>query len=130
MSNNEIGQVIDTLRSMFGGDQSSRRNAYETFERMKLDNRFTSMLCTIFANSNNNNIDITTRQLAGLTLKNVIESARAKLGEHVFREAGRVALDTINNLNAKVLAKTAGTFPIPVALVPGHLSDDDIDASS
>ena len=28
------------------------------------------------------------------------------------------------------LAKTAGTFPIPVALVPGHLSDDDIDASS
>ena len=28
------------------------------------------------------------------------------------------------------LAKTAGTFPIPVALVPGHLSDEDIDASS
>src|SRR5215510_3252652 len=28
------------------------------------------------------------------------------------------------------LAKTAGTFPIPVALVPGHLSDDEIDASS
>jgi nucleotide-binding universal stress UspA family protein len=26
------------------------------------------------------------------------------------------------------LAKTAGTFPIPVALVPGHLSDDDLDA--
>jgi nucleotide-binding universal stress UspA family protein len=28
------------------------------------------------------------------------------------------------------LGKTAGTFPIPVAIVPGHLSDDDIDASS
>jgi nucleotide-binding universal stress UspA family protein len=28
------------------------------------------------------------------------------------------------------LAKTAGQFPIPVAIVPGHLSDDDIDASS
>ncbi len=28
------------------------------------------------------------------------------------------------------LAKTAGTFPIPVAVVPGHLKDDDIDASS
>jgi nucleotide-binding universal stress UspA family protein len=28
------------------------------------------------------------------------------------------------------LAKIAGTFPIPVAIVPGHLSDDDIDASS
>jgi hypothetical protein len=28
------------------------------------------------------------------------------------------------------LAKTAGQFPIPVAVVPGHLSDDDIDASS
>ena len=28
------------------------------------------------------------------------------------------------------LTKTAGTFPIPVAIVPGHLSDDDIDASS
>ena len=28
------------------------------------------------------------------------------------------------------LAKAAGTFPIPVAIVPGHLSDDDIDASS
>ncbi len=28
------------------------------------------------------------------------------------------------------LAKTAGMFPIPVAIVPGHLSDDDIDASS
>ena len=27
------------------------------------------------------------------------------------------------------LAKTAGTFPIPVAIVPGHLSDEDIDAS-
>ncbi|MGH6990661.1 MAG: universal stress protein [Stellaceae bacterium] len=26
------------------------------------------------------------------------------------------------------LAKTAGTFPIPVAIVPGHLSDDDLDA--
>ena len=28
------------------------------------------------------------------------------------------------------VAKAAGTFPIPVAIVPGHLSDDDIDASS
>ena len=28
------------------------------------------------------------------------------------------------------LAKTAGQFPIPVAIVPGHLSDDEIDASS
>jgi nucleotide-binding universal stress UspA family protein len=28
------------------------------------------------------------------------------------------------------LAKTAGTFPIPLAIVPGHLSDGDIDASS
>jgi nucleotide-binding universal stress UspA family protein len=28
------------------------------------------------------------------------------------------------------LAKSAGTFPIPVAIVPGHLSDEDIDASS
>ena len=28
------------------------------------------------------------------------------------------------------LAKTAGQFPIPVAVVPGHLSDADIDASS
>ena len=28
------------------------------------------------------------------------------------------------------LAKTAGTFPIPVAIVPGHLSDAEIDASS
>ena len=26
--------------------------------------------------------------------------------------------------------KTAGTFPIPIALVPGHLNDEDIDASS
>jgi nucleotide-binding universal stress UspA family protein len=28
------------------------------------------------------------------------------------------------------LAKTAGAFPIPVAIVPGHLSDEEIDASS
>ena len=28
------------------------------------------------------------------------------------------------------LAKSAGTFPIPVAIVPGQLSDKDIDASS
>ena len=28
------------------------------------------------------------------------------------------------------LAKSAGQFPIPVAIVPGHLNDDDIDASS
>jgi nucleotide-binding universal stress UspA family protein len=28
------------------------------------------------------------------------------------------------------LSKTAGQFPIPVAIVPGHLSDEDIDASS
>jgi nucleotide-binding universal stress UspA family protein len=26
------------------------------------------------------------------------------------------------------LAKTAGTFPIPVAIVPGHLSDGELDA--
>ncbi len=26
------------------------------------------------------------------------------------------------------LAKTAGEFPIPVAIVPGHLSDEDLDA--
>ncbi len=26
------------------------------------------------------------------------------------------------------LCKTASTFPIPVAIVPGHLSDDDLDA--
>jgi nucleotide-binding universal stress UspA family protein len=28
------------------------------------------------------------------------------------------------------LARSAGTFPIPVALVPGHLSDEDLDAMS
>jgi len=28
------------------------------------------------------------------------------------------------------IAKNAGTFPIPVAIVPGHLADEDIDASS
>ena len=28
------------------------------------------------------------------------------------------------------LCKSAGSFPIPVAIVPGHLSDEDIDASS
>jgi nucleotide-binding universal stress UspA family protein len=28
------------------------------------------------------------------------------------------------------LAKTAGTFPIPVAIVPGHLSDEELDALS
>jgi nucleotide-binding universal stress UspA family protein len=28
------------------------------------------------------------------------------------------------------LAKSAGTFPIPVAIVPGHLSDEDIDSMS
>ncbi|HZP76184.1 MAG TPA: universal stress protein [Pseudolabrys sp.] len=26
------------------------------------------------------------------------------------------------------LGKTAGTFPIPVAIVPGHLNDEDLDA--
>jgi nucleotide-binding universal stress UspA family protein len=26
------------------------------------------------------------------------------------------------------LAKTAGTFPIPVAIVPGHLADEDLEA--
>jgi nucleotide-binding universal stress UspA family protein len=28
------------------------------------------------------------------------------------------------------LAKSAGQFPIPVAIIPGHLSDEDIDAMS
>jgi nucleotide-binding universal stress UspA family protein len=28
------------------------------------------------------------------------------------------------------LSRNAGTFPIPVAIVPGHLSDDDLDAMS
>jgi nucleotide-binding universal stress UspA family protein len=28
------------------------------------------------------------------------------------------------------VAKTAGTFPIPVAIVPGHLSDEDLEAMS
>ena len=28
------------------------------------------------------------------------------------------------------LAKTAATFPIPIALVPGHLSDEDLEAMS
>jgi nucleotide-binding universal stress UspA family protein len=28
------------------------------------------------------------------------------------------------------LGKTAGSFPIPVAIVPGHLSDEDLDAMS
>jgi nucleotide-binding universal stress UspA family protein len=28
------------------------------------------------------------------------------------------------------LGKTAGTFPIPVAIVPAHLSDEDLDAMS
>jgi nucleotide-binding universal stress UspA family protein len=28
------------------------------------------------------------------------------------------------------LIKSAGSFPIPVAIVPGHLSDEDIEASS
>jgi nucleotide-binding universal stress UspA family protein len=28
------------------------------------------------------------------------------------------------------IAKTAGTFPIPIAIVPGHLSDEDLDTMS
>ena len=28
------------------------------------------------------------------------------------------------------LGSTAGTFPVPVAIVPGHLSDEDLDAMS
>jgi nucleotide-binding universal stress UspA family protein len=28
------------------------------------------------------------------------------------------------------LSKTAGTFPIPVAIVPGHLSDEELDSMS
>jgi nucleotide-binding universal stress UspA family protein len=28
------------------------------------------------------------------------------------------------------IGKTIGSFPIPIAIVPGHLSDDEIDASS
>jgi nucleotide-binding universal stress UspA family protein len=28
------------------------------------------------------------------------------------------------------LGKTAGTYPIPVAIVPGHLNDEDLDALS
>lgn len=28
------------------------------------------------------------------------------------------------------LGKTAGTFPIPIAVVPGHLADEDLDAMS
>jgi len=28
------------------------------------------------------------------------------------------------------LGSTAGTFPIPVAIVPGHLSDDELDGLS
>src|SRR3984893_11240625 len=28
------------------------------------------------------------------------------------------------------LSKTAGSFPIPVAIVPGHLADDELDAMS
>src|SRR3989304_9660620 len=28
------------------------------------------------------------------------------------------------------LSKTAGTFPIPVAIVPGHLTDEELDAMS
>jgi nucleotide-binding universal stress UspA family protein len=28
------------------------------------------------------------------------------------------------------VAKTAGTFPIPLAIVPGHLSDEDLDTMS
>jgi hypothetical protein len=28
------------------------------------------------------------------------------------------------------LGKTAGTYPIPVAIVPGHLSDEELDAMS
>ena len=28
------------------------------------------------------------------------------------------------------VAKTAGTFPIPIAIVPAHLSDEDIEAMS
>jgi nucleotide-binding universal stress UspA family protein len=29
-----------------------------------------------------------------------------------------------------MLAKTAGTFPVPIAIVPGNLSDSDLDALS
>ena len=28
------------------------------------------------------------------------------------------------------VSKSAGTLPIPLAIVPGHMSDEDIDASS
>ncbi len=29
-----------------------------------------------------------------------------------------------------MLAKTAGNFPVPIAIVPGNLSDSDLDALS
>jgi hypothetical protein len=28
------------------------------------------------------------------------------------------------------LGTTAGSFPVPIAIVPGHLSDEDLDAMS
>jgi hypothetical protein len=28
------------------------------------------------------------------------------------------------------LGKTAGSFPVPIAIVPGHLTDEELDAMS
>ena len=54
------------------------------------------------------------------------------LGAKLFAEGARYAGIANEGPGPLVssLAKTAGTFPIPIAIVPGHLSDEDIDASS
>ena len=40
------------------------------------------------------------------------------------------AIVASNPLQARWNGKTAGSFPIPIAIVPGHLSDDELDAMS
>lgn len=112
----DLNALISTLQANFFGTQDQRRDAYERFEAAKHDPNFCLMLCQIFAGEH---LDVTVRQLAGITLKNNMEAARARLDEKVFFEAGKVAMTCIDQLRDRVVAKTAASLVSRITSITG-----------
>ena len=80
--------------------------------------------------ANAHQIPMDGRGVMGISVRlcfEVISSVAAPLGILVL--AAGTAKEGPGPLVTSI-GKTAGTFPIPVAIVPGHLSDEELDASS
>lgn len=112
--------IIQLLHSN-GVDVANSKAAYEELKKFESNPSFCILLSHIFGSEDVPvpNLGLTAgwaryRQLAGITLKNNLESARHALGEDAVREAGRYALRSLQNPPDARIARTSAQIIVKI----------------